>query len=118
MVYRVFADFTNFTPIVAGRVDDWQASPDECSFKVKGFTVALQIVEREEDKLVKFTGSIPFNFTLWMQLHEVAPDDTRMRLVLHAELNMMMKMMIGKKLSEGIDQAAEQIANMFNESPV
>lgn len=114
MVYRAFADFTNFTPIVAGRVDDWQASSDECSFKVKGFTVALHIVEREENRLVKFTGSVPFAFTLWMQLHEVAPDDTRMRLVLHAELNMMMKMMIGKKLAQGLDQAADQIAEMFN----
>ncbi len=114
MVYRVFADFTNFTPIAAGRVDDWQASPDECSFKVKGFTVSLSIVEREEDRLVKFSGSVPFPFTLWMQLHEVTADDTRMRLVLHAELNMMMKMMIGKKLPEGLDKAAEQIAEMFN----
>ncbi len=114
MAYHVFADFTNFTPIAAGRVDEWQATPDEGSFKVKGFTVALRIVEREENRLVKFEGSVPFAFTLWMQLHEAAPDDTRMRLVLHAEIPMMMRMMIGKKLQEGIDQAAEQIAAMFN----
>ncbi len=114
MIYRVFADFTNFTPIAAGRVDDWLASPDQCSFKVKGFTVALEIVEREENRLVKLSGAIPFPFTLWIQLHEVTPDDTRMRLVLHAELNMMMKMMFGKKLAQGLDQAAEQIAEMFN----
>jgi carbon monoxide dehydrogenase subunit G len=115
MVYRVFADFTNFTPIAADRVDDWQATPDECSFRVKGFTVALQIVEREENRLVKFSGSIPFPFTLWLQLHEVSPNDTRLRLVLHAELNTMMKMMIGKKLAQSIDQAADTIAQMFNE---
>ena len=117
MVYGVFADFTNFTPVVEGRVDNWQATADECSFTVKGFTVALRIVEKEEGRMVKFTGSVPFAFTLWIQLREMAPEDTRMRLVLHADLNMMMKMMVGKKLAAGLDQAAEQIATMFNSAP-
>jgi carbon monoxide dehydrogenase subunit G len=53
-------------------------------------------------------------FTFWVQLKEAAPYDTRMRLVLHAELNMMLKMMLGSKLQSGIDQMAETIAAAFN----
>jgi uncharacterized membrane protein len=113
-VYSVFSDFTNFTPMAAGRVDDWQATADECSFRAKGFTVGLHIVEREENRLVKYTGSVPFPFTLWMQFHEAAPDDTRLRLVLHAEIPAMIRMMIGKQLAQGLDQAADTIAQMFN----
>ena len=39
-----------------------------------------------------------------------------MRLVLHAELNMMMRMMIGGKLQKALDQIAEAMANAMNGS--
>lgn len=120
MVYGLMSDFTNFTPILGDKVEGWQATPDTCSFKAKGMNMGLRIIEREENRLVKITGDdgSPFEFTLWMQMQEVAPADTRMRLVLHVKLNMMMKMMIGKKLEEGINQIADQIATTFNNAPV
>jgi carbon monoxide dehydrogenase subunit G len=79
-------------------------------------TLRLRIVEREVNKTIKIQGdeSGPMDFTFWLQLKEVAPYDTRMRIVLHAELNMMMRMMIGKKLQGAIDQMAEAIAAAMN----
>lgn len=120
MVYAILSDFSLFTPALADKVEGWQATPDTCTFKVKGMTVSLRIIEREPNKLVKLTGDegSPFDFTLWMQLMETAPADTRMRLVLHVKLNMMMKMMIGGKLQDGIDQIADQIAANFNNAPI
>ena len=50
---------------------------------------------------------------MWLQLKELAPDDTRMRIVVHAELNAMMRMMIGKKLQEGVDAVAAALAQGF-----
>ncbi len=47
-------------------------------------------------------------------MHKVSEYDTRLRLVLHIELNMMMKMMIGGKLQKAVDQIAEGIANALN----
>ena len=38
-------------------------------------------------------GGVPMDFAFWIQHHKVSDTDTRMRLVLHIELNMMMKMM-------------------------
>jgi hypothetical protein len=35
-------------------------------------------------------------------------------MVLHAELNMMMRMMIGSKLQDGLDQAVEGLAKALN----
>lgn len=120
MVYGMLSDFSQFTPILADKVDQWQATADTCSFKAKGMPISLRIVEREENKLVKITGDqgTPFDFTLWIQLCEVAPDDTRMRLVLHIKLNMMMKMMVGNKIADALDQIADQIAASFNNSMV
>lgn len=120
MIYGVLSDFTNFTPIVADKVEDWQATPDTCSFKAKGFGMALRIVEKEPDKLVKITADegAPLDFTFWLQLVGVSPEDTRMRIVLDAKLNAMMNMMIGGKLQEGVDTIAEKIAESFNTAAV
>ena len=114
-IYAVLSDFGNFTPIVADKVEGWSATEQTCSFKAKGFTVKLRMVEREPNKLIKITGEeLPFDFFFWIQLKGMAPDDTRMLLTLHAELNMMMKMMIGGKLQKALDQIADQIAAAFN----
>jgi len=115
-IYAALSSFSNFTPMLADRVEEWQATDDECSFKVKGMKMALRIVDREENKTIKIQGADtnPMDFTFWLQLKEVAPYDTRMRIVVHAELNMMMRMMIGKKLQGAVDQMAEAIANAMN----
>ena len=103
---------------MADKVEEWQATEERCSFKVKGFTVALRIDEKVENKHVKITGdggTVPMDFSFWIQLHQVSEGDTRIRLVLHAELNMMMRMMIGNKLQKGLDQAVEGFAKAFNQ---
>ena len=115
-IYSALASFSNFTPMLADKVEEWQATDDECSFKVKGMKMALRIVDREVNKTIKIQGaeSNPMDFTFWLQLKEVTPYDTRMRIVVHAELNMMMRMMIGKKIQGAVDQMAEAIANAMN----
>ena len=110
-IYQVISRFDNLTPALQGRVDDWEATELTCSFKAKGFTIRLLMDERVEPKHVKIIGDgVPMDFAFWIQLHKVATNDTRLRLVLHAELNMMMKMMIGSKLQQALDQIADGIA--------
>ena len=89
-------------------------------FKALGDPVRLRMVEKEPFKLVKVTGEdgSPMDFTFWLQLVSADVSDTRMRLVLHVKLNMMMKMMIGGKLQQALDQIADQIAEAFNNAPV
>ena len=61
-------------------------------------------------------GGSPVDFAFWIQLQSVAPYDTRFRLVVQAELNMMMKMMIGNKIQGALDKMAEQIAMAFSQA--
>jgi carbon monoxide dehydrogenase subunit G len=116
MIYAALADFNNFTPVVADRVDDWRVEGDTCSFKVKGFAVSLRMVEKVPGRLVKIEASDSslFGFTLWIQMKEVAPADTRIRLVLHAEMNMVIKMMVGGKIGPALDGIVDQLAASFN----
>lgn len=116
-IYPLISDFSLLTPAVADKVEEWQATADSCSFKVKGFTVKLRMVEKVANKHVKIQGDeggLPVDFSFWIQLHEVSEQDTRIRLVLHAELNMMMRMMLGGKLQKGLDTAVEGLAVAFN----
>ncbi len=116
-IYAAISSFENLTPAVADKVEEWQATADTCSFKAKGFTVKLRMEEREEPKHVKIVGDdggIPMDFAFWIQLQKVSDAETRLRLVLHVELNMMMKMMIGGKLQDAVDQIAEGIAKTMN----
>ena len=107
-----------FSPALQGKVEEWEATPDSCSFKVKGMKICMRIDERIENKHVKIVtdeGGIPLEFAFWIQLKEVAPNDTRVRMVLHAELNMMMRMMIGSKIQKGLDDAVTQLAASLNQ---
>lgn len=117
-IFPIISNFTYLTPAVADKVEEWQATEDSCSFKFKGFNVGLRIEEKVDNKHVKIVGdggNVPMDFAFWIQLHQVSEGDTRIRLVLHAELNMMMRMMVGKKLQGGLDQAVEAFAAAFNQ---
>ena len=81
-IYAVISRFDNLTPAVQDKVEEWQADENSCSFKVKGFTVNLQIVAKEAPKYVKIQsgeGGVPIDFTFWIQLQPAGPYDTRMR---------------------------------------
>ena len=119
-IYTVISDFNNFTPILRDKVEGWSVEDDVCSFRVKGFTVRLRMAEKTPYSSVKLTGDegSPFDFAFWVQLKKVDDNDTRMRLTLHAKLNMMMKMMIGGKLEKGLDDMAVKIAEAFNNATI
>ena len=119
-IYAVISRFDNLTPALADRVEEWQATEERCSFKAKGFTVKLRMEERIAPKHVKIVGDeggVPMDFAFWIKLHKVSDTDTRLRVVLHIDLNMMMRMMIGSKLQGAVDQIAEGIARAMNAAP-
>ena len=119
-IYAVISRFDNLTPALADRVEEWQATEERCSCMAKGFTVKLRMEERIAPKHVKIVGDeggVPMDFAFWIQLHKVSDTDTRLRVVLHIDLNMMMRMMIGSKLQGAVDQIAEGIARAMNAAP-
>ena len=116
-IYNFFSDFAKFAELVPrDQIEDFRATTDECTFTVKGVGMGLQILNREPFSMIKYMGigKLPFEFLFWVQLKQLAPYDTRMRLVLHAKMNMMTKMLLKGKLQTGLDAFAEQVAAGFN----
>lgn len=97
------------------KIQNFQSDADSCSFSVGGFGNAeIKIVEREPYKTIKVQGQggIPIELTFWIQLLPVDAYKTKLRLTLHTEMGMMVKMMVGNKLEKGINQLAETLARL------
>jgi len=97
------------------KITDFESNQDSCKFKITGIGVAeIKIVNREPFKTIKVesSGGLPLSFTFWVQLLPIDEYQTKMRLTLHAEMSMMIKMMAGSKLEEGINHLADTLSKL------
>ncbi len=97
------------------KITNFQSDRDSCKFNITGLGVAeIKIVNREPFKTIKVesSGGLPLSFTFWIQLLPVDAFQTKIRLTLHAEMSIMIKMMAGSRLEEGINQLAETLSKL------
>jgi carbon monoxide dehydrogenase subunit G len=97
------------------KITDFSSDRDSCKFNITGLGLAeIRVVNREPFKTIKIesSGGLPLSFTFWIQLLPVNPFQTKMRLTLHAEMSMMIKMMAESKLQEGVNQLAETLSKL------
>ena len=97
------------------KITDFSSDRDSCKFNITGLGLAeIRVVNREPFKTIKIesSGGLPLSFTFWIQLLPVNPFQTKMRLTLHAEMSMMIKMMADSKLQEGVNQLAETLSKL------
>ncbi|MCI6338995.1 SRPBCC family protein [Prevotella sp. P2-180] len=98
-------------PAQLEKLKDMNLTSDRVSFPAPMVgEVAVAIIEREENKCVKFeTEKSPIDANLWIQVLPVTDTTSKMRVTLKADLNPMMKMILGSKLEKGIDQFADML---------
>ena len=116
-IYHVLSDLSNIDRvkdlIPKDKIQEMEVEPDRIRIKVDGLgqKITLAIVDRIENDTIKFGAEgIPMDANFWIQLKEVSPADTRIRLTLKADIPMMFKLMLKNKLQEGLDQAADMLA--------
>lgn len=97
------------------KLEDFEATDDYCSFKISPLgQVGIEVVAREPFRTIKFQGekSVPFPVTFWIQLVPAEQDSCKIRLTLHAELSIMIKMMVGSYLEKGIEKLADMLVSI------
>lgn len=116
-IYQILSNLQNVEKvrdlIPQDKVKELEIHPDRIRIKVDGLgqKLTIAIVDRIENDTIKFgLEGIPMDANFWIQLKEVTPTDTRIKLTIKAEIPMMFKFMIEKKLQQGLDQAAEMLA--------
>lgn len=95
------------------KISNFESDVDSCRFQISGMGLAeIRIIDREPSKTIKVTssGGLPVGITFWIQLLPVDAYETKLRLVLDADMSMMIKMMVNKKLEEGINRMADMLA--------
>ena len=95
------------------QISNFESDADSCRFQIAGMGLAeIRIIEREPHKTIKInsSGGMPVGITFWIQLLPVSAYETKLRLTLDADMSMMIKMMVNKKLEEGINRLADMLA--------
>lgn len=115
-VYKVLSNLENINRvkdmIPQDKVQELEVGSDYLRMKVDGLgqKITIRIVDRIENNTIKFgLDGAPMQANFWIQLKELAPLDTRIKLTLKADIPFMFKMMLDKKLQQGLDQAAEML---------
>jgi carbon monoxide dehydrogenase subunit G len=95
------------------QISNFESDTDSCRFQISGMGLAeIRIIDREPHKTIKISssGGMPVGIVFWIQLLPVSAYETKLRLTLDADMSMMIKMMVNKKLEEGINRLADMLA--------
>lgn len=105
--------FRNVIP--EDKIKELEISPDKIRLKVEGLgqKITIAIVEKEEFKTIKFGAeNLPIPFNMWIQLKQMAEQDTRIRITIKTDMPVMFKMMFDKKMQQGLDQAIDLLCQV------
>lgn len=113
MLYMAFVDMRNFIQFLPeDKRQGVTADYDSLNAVVQGFSVGISISERVPYSRIDFTDNgAPFNFSISMHFDPAGePDKTEFYIELSADLNFMMKMMLGSKLQEVLDKMVDGLS--------
>ncbi|MBQ9548106.1 MAG: hypothetical protein IJV01_02975 [Bacteroidales bacterium] len=109
-LYMAFTDLRRFVDLLP---EDKRASvtadSDHISATVQGFSIGVRVSRREPWSYMELQDDgAPFHFTVGLHF-DPSPEEgkTDFSITLDADLNLMMKMMLGSKLQEGLDKIVD-----------
>lgn len=119
VVYAVLSNLENLQRfnemIPKDKVKEMEITADYIRIKIDGMAqkFTIRIVEKEEYKTIKFgVDNLPMDINMWIQLKQMAEQDTRIKLTIKADIPMMFRMMFEKKLQQGLDQAVDMLCQV------
>lgn len=117
-VYRNISDLNNLERvrdrIPEDKLQDFQFDSDSVQVSVAPVgTIKLRIVEREENKCVKFeTEQSPIPFNLWIQVLPVSGTESKMKVTVKADIPFMLKGMVSGPLQDGVEKIADALSQI------
>lgn len=114
-VFSFLSDFNNFKSMMPPQVSDWKSTVDDCSFVINGMaTIGMKIVNKVPSSLINITsdGKVPFNFTLDVHITQVDENKCKGQLIFNGDINMMMKMMVEKPLTNFFNILANKMKDI------
>lgn len=109
-LYMAFVDMRNFVQMLPeDKKEGVKADYDSIEATVQGFTIGVRVARREPYSLIEFKdNNAPFAFSVIFHFDDgISPAYTDFWIEVSAKLNMMMKMMLGGKIKEGLDKIVD-----------
>lgn len=116
-VYAFLADCTNHEQLMPENIQDWASTRDQASFTIQNMVkLALKVDRRIENREVVFVpvDKAPFDVTLRWETVSQGDGQTLARLIVEADLNMMMKMVAAKPLQKLVDYQVGRLKSVLN----
>lgn len=116
MLYMPFSDMRNFVAMLPeDKRQGVEADYDSIRGTVQGFSVGVRVEERRPySRIVYKDDGAPFQFTIIICFDADGgnPDSTDFHIDIEADLNFMMKMLLGNKLQDAVDKMVDAVADM------
>ena len=114
-LYMLFVDMRNFVQMLPeDKKAGVEADYDSLHASVQGFNIGVKVNDRVPySKVVYEDDGAPFKFTMALHFDPATdPYKTDFQIVLNADLNFMMKTLLGSKLQEGLDKIVDGLVAM------
>ena len=112
-IFGFVTDLRNFEQFIpSGTVADWEASKDQCSFRVPRMgNVHLRVVREERPLLVAYKGNALNNndFDIVVHIRKNSSNKADVKVSLNAELNPMVKMIASKPIGQFLEMLVERM---------
>lgn len=109
-LYMGFTDMRNFVQLLPeDKKADVTADYDSLHASVQGFPIGVKVAERTPYSKIEFADDgAPFRFRLKMMFDpSTDPYKTDFQIVLDADLNFMMKTLLGSKLQDALNKVVD-----------
>ena len=117
-LYMGFVDMRNFANFLPeDKKEGVTADYDSIHATVQGFPIGVKITERRPYSLISLADDgAPFSFTADICFDAAGGDPykTDFHIKVNADLNFMMKMLLGSKLKDALDKAVDSLVDMSN----
>lgn len=110
-IYNFLSDLNNHQQLMPENIYNWTSTHDEARFTIQNMAkLALKVDSRVENKEIKIipSESAPFNILMKWVLDE-SGSSTSAKLIVEADLNMMMKMLASGPLQKLVDHQTQAL---------
>ena len=114
-LYMAFVDMRNFVQFIPEeKRQGVTADYDSIHAEVQGFNIGVKVSDRTPYSKIEYVDDgAPFHFGLKLVFDAASdPYKTDFQIVLDADLNFMMKTLLGSKLKDGLDKVVDGLVAM------
>lgn len=114
-LYMAFVDMRNLVHFLPeDKKEGVVADYDSIKATVQGFTIGVKVVDRVPYSKIEYADDgAPFQFRLTMNFDPASdPYKTDFHIGLDADLNLMMKMVLGSKIQEALDKVVDSLVDI------